>query len=116
MVSRIILAAFLIALLPRPAVAEQKTLTWEDRSGREAGFIIERREGANAAWHVVGFTPANATEFVDTGLSVGKVYFWRVRAFNSLGMSDPSNEVSMSIQGVQLPPSVPDPPANAKEK
>lgn len=79
------------------AGAESRTLSWDDKSSVEAGFVIERKEGAAGAWNIVGHVGANLLQFVDNGLVAGKTYFWRVRAYNIAGMSGPSNEATAVI-------------------
>lgn len=60
--------------------SSQINLTWEDLSGNETGFSIERAlDGANFA--VLTAVAANATLFTDTGLTPCQTYSYRVRAF-----------------------------------
>jgi hypothetical protein len=67
-------------------------LEWNDNSNNEDGFKIERKEGTSGTYREIGTTGANVNAYADTGLQFGKVYCYRVRAYNSAGNSDYSNE------------------------
>ena len=67
------------------------TLTWEDNSEGEDGFQIERRIGKRGSFSVVGTVGPNETSFVDDTLDPTKVYYFRVKAFNEIGFSLPTN-------------------------
>ncbi len=70
-------------------------LRWRDNSGNENGFRIERCQGADCTNFVqVGQAGVNATSFRDSGLARNTTYTYRVRAFNSVGDSAPSNTAS----------------------
>ena len=73
-----------------PVRAATLTLTWEDNSGNEDGFKIERRLGNTGAFTEIGQVGVDTTSFVDT-TSDDKVYCYQVRATNLAGDSDPSN-------------------------
>jgi hypothetical protein len=62
------------------------TLTWEDASSDEAGFEIERKEGAEGLYQKIGTVGANVTEYTDTGLKPDSVYYYRIRAYNAQGI------------------------------
>jgi len=70
-------------------------VSWNDNTGAingEQDFRVERRSN-NGSWSQVKIVPANTTRFVDTGLTMGTVYCYRVRAYNSAGgYSGYSNE------------------------
>jgi hypothetical protein len=68
-------------------------LSWTDASGNEDGFRVERSSDG-AAFSPVGTVPANVTSYADTGLPPSTTRFYRVRAFNSIGDSAPSNGAS----------------------
>ena len=72
--------------------ATEIDLTWTDNSTNEAGFKIERCQGAGCSNFVqIATVGANVTAYWDTGLSGGTTYSYRVSAYNSGGDSDYSN-------------------------
>ncbi|MFO0585365.1 MAG: hypothetical protein U0229_24050 [Anaeromyxobacter sp.] len=73
----------------------QLTVGWNDRSLNEAGFTIWRQDSAtgtggwagDTAWDVpavAGISPPART-YVDTGLTTGRFYRYRIQAFNAGG-------------------------------
>ena len=73
--------------------AAQINLSWQDTSGNETGFRVERRAGAGM-WTQVASLGANVTSYSSTGLAPGTSYSFRVIAFNTSGSGAPSNEAS----------------------
>lgn len=70
-------------------------LRWRDNSGNENGFRIERCQGAGCTnFATIGQVGVNVTSFTDSGLARNTTYSYRVRAFNSVGDSAPSNTAS----------------------
>jgi len=66
-------------------------LTWRDNSANESGFVIERSRTSDfAVPDRTFFSPANTTSFVDNTGTPGTVYYYRVRAVNAGGDSDPT--------------------------
>lgn len=69
----------------------QINLSWADNSSNETGFRVERSTDG------VNYTPlepasgANVKSYASTGLTRNKVYYHRVRSFNTSGSSNPSN-------------------------
>jgi hypothetical protein len=68
---------------------------WTDNSTNETGFRIERRQGSGP-WVEIGTTGANEESFV-TDIPCETDYTYRVRAWNSAGFSDYSNETNRVI-------------------
>ena len=91
------------------AVSEQRIdLAWADMSGNESGFRIERSpNGVN--WSEIAQVSANVKGYVDTGLAASTWYYYRVRAWNSVGTSAYSNVASAVTPATAPPP--PAPPA-----
>jgi len=81
-------------------------LTWQDKSGDESGFVIERRRSGTPDWPVVGTPAANRTVFSDSGLLVGVKYYYRVKAYNQFGTSPRSNVAT--VPDGAAPPVAPD--------
>ncbi|MEO0292779.1 MAG: T9SS type A sorting domain-containing protein [candidate division WOR-3 bacterium] len=70
-------------------------LSWQDNSNNETAFYVERSyDGAN--FTKIGETSSNETSYVDSSISPGSDYFYRVRAHNSAGNSAPSNIVQVT--------------------
>lgn len=73
-------------------------LAWEDNSGDEQGFRIERSlDGFN--FGEIATVGPNVTTFSDTTVAPDTLYFYRVLAFNNFGNS------SSNIAFAQTPPS-----------
>jgi subtilisin family serine protease len=92
---------------PSHLVAEARSetrirLDWRDNSDDEEGFKIERKtEGGS--FIQIDTVDANATSYVDRGLSATETYTYRVRAYNEVGDSSYSNEATASPQTVPPP-------------
>ncbi|MEQ1850142.1 MAG: FG-GAP-like repeat-containing protein [Chthoniobacteraceae bacterium] len=71
----------------------QIDLAWNDQSNNEAGFRIERSVNSSA-FAQIAQTGAGVTAFSDSGLVSGSQYVYRVRAFNAVGNSAYSLDVS----------------------
>jgi hypothetical protein len=84
---------------------QQIQLSWEYmrevvkkvvRTGRELeGFFIERKIGSNN-YETIADVGADQRDFVDTGLNYGDQYSYRIRAYSSVNLSEPSNEVTLT--------------------
>ena len=62
-------------------------MSWTDNSDDETGFVVQfSYDGEN--WHRGGTTEANVTERVATGMTPGRLYYFRVAAFNGSVYSD----------------------------
>ncbi|MBN1670390.1 MAG: lamin tail domain-containing protein [Kiritimatiellae bacterium] len=77
-------------------------LTWEDRSGNETGFTIDRRISGGVWEAAVATVAADVTVHTDTGLTPGTLYDYRVRAGNAYGDSDYSNVDSGLTPNIQV--------------
>ncbi len=71
----------------------QVTVKWTDNSINETGFYIERST-AGGAFTQIASVAAGATSYINTGLTAGTAYSYRVRAYNSAGASAYSNSAS----------------------
>lgn len=74
----------------------QINLTWEDKSDNEEGFILERWSETNQRWEQQARLAKNLTAYSIKNLKASTVYKYRIRAYNSAGDSDFSNEVSVT--------------------
>jgi len=63
------------------------SLVWDDRSGNESGFKIERRLGTSGSFSQIATVGANVESYNDTGLRSSTHYDYRIRSYNSAGNS-----------------------------
>jgi subtilisin len=85
----------------------QIDLSWQDNSTGESGFKIERCTGAPCDDFVqIATVGANVTTYSNTGLTALTTYTYRVRAHNSGGDSEYSNDASATT-AQQMPPAAP---------
>lgn len=72
------------------------TLTWTDASSDETSFSILRKSSVTGTLAEVGTASAGATTYSET-VSAG-TYYYHVKAVNSNGASDLSNEVKITVE------------------
>ena len=77
-------------------------LAWNDNSNNETGFKIERKSDSGS-FSQIAITEANVKDYTNSGLNDGATYTYRVRATNSAGDSNYSNEASATT--LKPPPS-----------
>jgi regulation of enolase protein 1 (concanavalin A-like superfamily) len=89
--------------LPAPAdpavtatTASTVSLSWGNVTD-ETGYAVER-SGDGIAFVQVGTTAADVTAFTDTGLSGGLRYFYRIRAQDASGVSEPSAAIGAATR------------------
>ncbi|MBN1186729.1 MAG: fibronectin type III domain-containing protein, partial [Bacteroidales bacterium] len=65
------------------------TLNWEDKSSNEQGFQLERTTSINinGDFEPIAKIAANTNSYTDTGLYPDRMYYYRIKAFNSTGSS-----------------------------
>jgi alpha-tubulin suppressor-like RCC1 family protein len=71
----------------------QIKLSWTDDSD-ETGFKIERSPITNTNYVPVATVGSNIISYLDTGLTLGRTYYYRVQTFYGFDNSSYSNEVS----------------------
>ena len=81
----------------------QINLSWQDNSGNESGFNIERSIAAAGPWMQIASTGVNATSYSNNGLSAATTYYYRVYAYNSRGSSSYSNVASATTSPDIIP-------------
>ncbi len=73
-------------------------LTWTDNSTNESGFKVEKKEGLAGSWYEIASLSQNVTSYSVTSLNTGTVYFFRIKAYNTLYNSySYSNELEVSL-------------------
>jgi hypothetical protein len=85
-------------------------LTWDDRSGDEAGFVVERMP-AGLSWSVRHSADANVEAWTDFALFPSKTYTYRVAAVGAGGASEYSNEVTITTTAAEALPAPPSAPS-----
>ncbi len=69
-------------------------LTWVDNSNNETKFSLRRSTSINGIYTTIVNLPPNTTSYVNTGLTTGQKYFYKIRATNTAGSSSFSNKAS----------------------
>ncbi|WP_080055422.1 fibronectin type III domain-containing protein [Spirosoma aerolatum] len=73
----------------------QVSLQWADLSGNETGFQVDRSPDGTS-WTKIGDVAQNATTYTDQSVAPQTHYYYRVRAVNAAGLSNPSNTVDVT--------------------
>lgn len=76
----------------------QIQLNWTDNASNETGYKIEYKS-ADGSYALAGTVGANVNTFTHSGLAVATTYTYRVYAYNAIGNSTYSNEVSVATNG-----------------
>jgi hypothetical protein len=83
-------------LLASASSPTQVNLSWQDTSGNESGFQIERRGGSDGNFSLIATTPSNVVSYADNTALANTLYTYRIRAFNVTGPSSYSAEASVT--------------------
>src|SRR5437867_1888085 len=78
--------------------SNQIRLNWVDNSTNESGFKVERGNSSSGPWTQIATVGAGVVSYSDSGLEASTLYFYRVRAYNSVGDSSYSNIASSTTQ------------------
>jgi hypothetical protein len=73
------------------------TLAWRDNSSAEESFAIERKTGSAGTFGQIAKVGANVVLYVDTSVTRGLTYCYRLRATNSSTLSPYSAEACGSV-------------------
>ncbi|MCJ7591366.1 MAG: M12 family metallo-peptidase, partial [Woeseiaceae bacterium] len=84
------------------------TARWNDNSDNETGFKLER-SGNGVDFTEIATLGAGTTSYVDNGVIASSNFYYRARAYNSVGNSGYSNTASVTTPAVPAP--TPPPPA-----
>ena len=84
----------------------QIDLAWTDSSNNEAGFYLDRATDSSFGTNLFTATlGANATSTSVTGLTANTSYYFRIRSYNSGGVS--ANTATASVTTLDAPPIAP---------
>jgi fibronectin type 3 domain-containing protein len=83
--------------------SNQINLSWKDNANNETGFYLESSTSANGSWNQIAILGANVTSYSNTGLAAGTTFWYRVRAYNNIGISAYSNSATASTPAVSFP-------------
>jgi hypothetical protein len=72
-------------------------IVWRDNDIGESGFRLERRLGLSGAWAPLAELGTNVTRYVDSTVTAGNVYQYRVRSWNASGASEASQPRSVTV-------------------
>ena len=79
-----------------PPATSTATLTWNAATGTVSGYKVYVGEAPHLYTRTINV--GTATTSTVNSLTVGRMYYFAVTAYNSAGESGPSNEVSKTIQ------------------
>jgi len=80
------------------ATRQSISIRWNDNSGNETGFEIERADNQDGPWTLIATKSANARFLNDVRLPSHATYFYRVRAITPSAASDYSNIISVTTR------------------
>jgi hypothetical protein len=86
------------ALGATAASSSQIDLAWQDHSGDEYGFRIERSV-AGGNYVLAGTVGADVTSFSDVGLAADTTHYYRVSAYNGSGASGYTSAMATTLEG-----------------
>jgi hypothetical protein len=75
----------------RPINSSTVLITWDDSSGNEIGFRVERAAAAAGPWETAGTTAKDVTSLDDGGRASEQQVCYRVVTLSRTGASSPSN-------------------------
>jgi hypothetical protein len=94
---------------PRTSSPDSVGLVWSDNSDNEKNFVIERCDqvsirvqeqkkiaSCTSGWKPIATVEANITRYVDKTVLPNQTYLYRVRATNDFGISNHTNEMSIT--------------------
>jgi len=90
------------SLKANSASSHQSNLQWQYNSNKIDGFSIERSTSQGAGFSEVATTGSNATSYQDSGLTDGKTYYYRMRAFKKAGRDTTYSVYSNSTSATTL--------------
>lgn len=104
-VARCIVRIACVVLSPVAAVAGQLTVTWDDNSTNETGFLVERSVNGQS-FEKIGSVGANVVTFVDSSVSSDTSYSYRVAAVRDSNQSEYSNLATIKTAPETVAPAI----------
>jgi hypothetical protein len=86
-------------------------LAWWDNAGNESGYKVERSQDG-VTFSEIASLGAGAGSYSDTAVAASSNYYYRVRAWNSVGVSGYSNTVAAATPAAPAPIAVPQAPSS----
>ena len=71
------------ALSATAVSASQINLNWQDNSGNESGFYVQRGTTSAGPWSQIAAVGVNVRTYSNTGLTAGTTYYFAVRAYDT---------------------------------
>jgi titin len=78
-------------------------LSWADHSNNEQGFELERRAPPQFEWGFLTRVGVDATAYIDSAVTPGANYLYRIHSFNEAGRSDDAPEASVQVPEERVP-------------
>lgn len=75
-------------------------LSWSSVSNATS-YLVYRSTSANGSYSKIG--DSNYSSYSDNNVSIGKTYYYKVKASNSAGQSDYSNYISVTLEDTRKP-------------
>lgn len=75
-------------------------ITWADNSDNEDGFELERSSELSGGFELIATIEANTEIYIDTETENNAIYQYRLRAYNSTGVSPYSDTITVELSVV----------------
>tara|TARA_B100000767_G_scaffold267255_1_gene285718 strand:- start:422 stop:1681 length:1260 start_codon:yes stop_codon:yes gene_type:complete len=76
----------------------RNVLSWNDNSINETGFIIERKIGDEEGWSNYASLGSDISQFIDSNITSGYLYSYRIKSTQDETLSKTSNSVSIKVR------------------
>jgi len=86
--------------------SSQIRVTWQDNSGSEEAYKLDRRVSGSSSWVRVVQTGANDTSHTDSGLSAATTYYYKVKAWKTDGGDSAYSNVDDATTDPELVPQI----------
>ena len=92
-------------LVATPTSGTQVNLTWSEVGSNASGFALERGTDPNGPFTQIATVPDNQHSYLDTGLTPGAQYIYRIRATSDSGGSAYSDQATVTLPTPPITPS-----------